>query len=133
MKTIYDHHDAAFSNVSAYVITKGANSVMKINLKFPKDGAGRLYAYAHFYGVPMVRAFAGGYGYDKKSAAVSHAIEKIVQEPDDSGFVGKQWYEIARKAEKEQISELQNAFKNIGGKDWQDVLRDLGYTVLQAV
>ena len=75
--TIYDHHDKAFAGVSAYIITKGGERVATIALKFPKDGAGRLWAYVQWLGSPMVRGFAGGYGYDKRSAAVAAAVSKM--------------------------------------------------------
>lgn len=133
MTKIYDQHNAAFQHVSAFAIVKDGDLKMKIAFKFPKDGAGRLWCYVHFLGVPMVRAYAGGYGYDKRSAAVSYAVEKIAQEPDDPKLAEYQWYQMARLAEKEQIDALQLAFKNIGGKDWQNVLRDLGYSVFQSV
>lgn len=47
MAKIYDQHRAAFSNVSAYVITLDGEKVATIAIKFPRDGAGRLYAYVH--------------------------------------------------------------------------------------
>lgn len=78
MTTVYEQHDAAFKQVSAFVITDSKGErVATIAFKFPKDGAGRLYAYVHWIGVPMVRGHANGYGYDKKSAAVESAIPKI--------------------------------------------------------
>ena len=71
MTDIYDQHAKAFAAVQAFVIldTSGER-VATVALKFPRDGAGRLYAYVHLIGVEMVRAHAGGYGYDKRSAAV---------------------------------------------------------------
>jgi hypothetical protein len=79
MTNIYNHHDKAFAQVSAYVVLKDGERVATIALKFPKDGAGRLWAYVHWIGTPMVRGFAGGYGYDKRSAAVASAARKLQQ------------------------------------------------------
>lgn len=77
MANIYDQHRAAFSNVSAYVILRKGERVATVAFKFPRDGAGRLYVYVHWLGVPMVRGFAGGYGYDKRSAAARNAAKKL--------------------------------------------------------
>lgn len=46
---IYDQHRKAFSNVSAYVVMAGEQRCATIAFKFPKDGAGRLYAYMHYH------------------------------------------------------------------------------------
>lgn len=82
MSDIYDQHRVAFANVSAYVISKNGNHVASIAFKHPKDGAGRLYAYVHFFGTAMVRAHASGCGYDKQSAAVTGAVHKIATAAD---------------------------------------------------
>ena len=73
MSSIYELHDKAFRHVSAYVILLNGERVATVAIKFPADGAGRLYAYVHWIGTPMVRGFAGGYGYDKRSAACADA------------------------------------------------------------
>jgi hypothetical protein len=75
MTNIYDQHDKAFSQVSASIIIKDGAQVGTIAWKYPKDGAGRLWCYFHIHGQEMVRAYAGGYGYDKKSASLMHAID----------------------------------------------------------
>lgn len=119
MSNIYDQHKAAFANVSAYcVVDKVGNRIASIAFKFPRDGAGRLYCYVHVYGGPMVRGFAGGYGYDKRSAAALEAIAKI--KPDD--YYPEDAHHVA-------------AFKRLVdcGSDWERQLCDAGYTVLQAV
>ena len=133
MTKIYDQHRATFNRVSAYVIMKDGERVATAAFKFPADGAGRLYCYLHFIGVPMVRAFAGGYGYDKRSAAVTYAAEKITQEPLGEHVAGLQWAEISHIAERERMEAFKASLADIGGKDWIDALRDAGYTVLQAV
>lgn len=115
MTNIYDQHTAAFKNVSAYVILKDGERVATIAFKFPADGAGRLYAYVHWFGIPMVRGFANGYGYDKKSAAVEDAVDKL-PEFGSGGHL-----------------EFKKALSNIGGNSWENSLRDAGFTVFQAV
>ena len=133
MTNIYDQHRAAFSNVSAYVVVKDGKGVATIAFKFPRDGAGRLYCYLHFIGVEMVRDYAGGGGYDKRSAAVTRAALKIKQDPLPNTVAGQQWAEVAHLAEAECLQKFKAALVNIGGKNWSDALRDAGYQVLQAV
>jgi hypothetical protein len=132
-KDIYLQHAAAFGNVSAYVIMREGERVATVAFKFPKDGAGRLWAYMHFLGVPMVRHYAGGYGYDKRSAAVTYAAGKIKQDPLGEYTAGQEWAEKVHIAEKERMEHFIAALSDTGGKDWKDALRDAGYTVLQAV
>lgn len=132
MTKIYEQHAQAFSNVSAYLATNASGQELKISFKYPKDGAGRLWVYFHYVGLEMVRDYAGGYGYDKASAAINGAIEKITV-IDDPSFSGQQWYEMSRVAYRENVKALQDAFKNIGGKDWKDVLRDNGYKVYSII
>ena len=121
MANIYDQHTAAFANVSAYVVMKGGESVATIAFKFPKDGAGRLYAYVHWVGIEMVRGHANGYGYDKKSASVANAVGKLpvsVHNPDcrDAQFIN-----------------FKAALQNDNGYDFEYRLREVGFTVHQAV
>jgi hypothetical protein len=126
MSDIYAQFDAAFSRVSAFAILKDGELVAKVALKFPADGAGRLYAYVHWLGIEMTRGMAGGYGYDKRSAAVSDAAAKAIkahanderQEATDSTFHRATFFrELAA----------------INGGDWARVLEGAGFTVIQAV
>lgn len=119
-KDIYDQHRAAFSNVSAFVILKNGERVATIAFKFPKDGASKLWAYVHWLGVPMVRGYAGGYGYDKMTAACASAARKITALPDDYGdHVGHH--------------DFIKALEQDSGHTWDTTLRNAGFTVLQAV
>ena len=111
MSDIYDQHRAAFANVSAYVVLKDGERVATIAFKFPRDGAGRLYAYVHWIGVPMVRGFAGGYGYDKRTAACSSAAQRLDGVPH--AFIDALWVDT--------------------GPTWDEQLRKAGFTVIQAV
>lgn len=127
MSDIFKQHDAAFAHVSAFVIMKGGERVATIAFKFPRDGAGRLYAYVHWIGLEMVRGYAGGYGYDKRSAAVANAVAKI--RSADGG-----WKAPVNSAD--QIADVLaflNALATDSGRYWDDRLRDAGFTVLQAV
>lgn len=116
MTDIYQQHRAAFAAVSAYVILHRGERVATVAFKYPRDGAGRLYAYVHWLGSPMVRGFAGGGGYDKHSAACAAAVRKMAvpgASPASDAFV------IAMNVDR--------------GYGWDDELRRAGFDVLQAV
>ena len=121
MTKIYDQHAAAFRNVSAFVILKDGERVATVALKFPADGAGRLYAYVHWLGTEMVRGFAGGYGYDKRSAAVSDAIRRNAGKVDNEAPDTDAWAAFSA------------ALWNDGGDDWTRALEKAGFQVIQAV
>lgn len=122
MSDIYEQHQKAFGQVSAYVIADNRGErLANIAFKFPKDGAGRLHCYFHLFGTEMVRGHANGYGYDKKSAAVRDALSKLkVKDGCDVG-VQKLMY----------VLQSQGAAMDSG--NWDNVLRNAGYNVLQAV
>jgi len=129
MADIYEQHQAAFAQVSAFVILDASGErVATVALKFPRDGAGRLYAYVHIIGVEMVRGHANGYGYDKRSAAVAAAIAKVPAYDDardqDSTY-GRRV--IATRAA------FQKAAPAMDSDDWTRVLERAGFRVLQAV
>ena len=118
MPDIYEQHAAAFANVAAYVIMRDGERVATIAFKFSRDGAGRLYAYVHWLGLPMVRGFANGYGYDKRSAACSAAVRKImVPSGEDHG----------------DVSRFCTALAHDDGAYWDSNLHNAGFIVLQAV
>ncbi len=112
MADIYDQHRAAFANCEAHVILHNGERVATIAFKFPKDGAGRLYAYVHWIGLEMVRGFASGGGYDKRTAACASA---------------------ARKLERVEIFAAALRYGDSSGNGWERALRHAGFTVLQAV
>ena len=123
MADIYDQHKAAFAHVSAYAVFKDGELVARIAFKFPKDGAGRLYAYVHWLGEPMVRGFATGGGYDKGSAACAAAVHKM------------DWKTSAKTIDDKE--EARAAFIRAMAKDdgatWNDHVRKAGFLVLSAV
>lgn len=124
MTAIYDQHEKAFAKVQAFVIAKGGERVATVAIKFPADGAGRLYAYVHWIGLEMVRGSASGYGYDKRTAACASAAERL-RKPDDSA---------PNKAfQHASFAKFKAAMLLDGGKHWDNALRDAGFTVWQAV
>lgn len=152
-REIYDLHDKAFSNVAAYVLMndgerseasplggtrKGLAPLATLSFKFPKDGAGRLWCYFHYIGAEMVRGYAGGYGYDKQTAAVESAITNIKPYKHGLDLTGDREETKAYWADHEalvngQLDKIRDMFKDSGGKDWSDVFRDNNIQVLKAV
>ena len=142
MTTVYEHHDKAFANVSAYVIARKGERVATIALKFPKDGAGRLWAYVHWIGTPMVRGYADGYGYDKRSAAVEAAASKIERvnksaEAQAAREAAKplaaQAAEMSAIADNERLQPFLDALCADSGEYFDTRLRAAGFDVWQAV
>jgi hypothetical protein len=129
---VYDQHRASFAQVSAYVIlNQEGRNLGKIALKFPRDGAGRLLAYVHFLGEPMVRGFAGGYGYDKASASIADAARKMTASlPEGCYADGTPHYTSEERAE---YARLVAAMREDSGSHWDSALRAAGFRVLQAV
>lgn len=113
--SVYDQHDKAFSKVSAYAVLSDGQVVATVAFKHPADGAGNLSAYVHWIGKVMVRGTARGYGYDKRSAAVAAAVQKV---------------KVADSAP--HASFLVECRKD-GGQRWDDALRAVGFNVRQVV
>lgn len=124
MTKIYEQHDKAFKQVSAKAILRDGVHVANISIKFPIDGAGRFYAYFHLIGSEMCRGFAGGYGYDKTTACVYDAITKTEIADDHYSNTPKQL---------EMLAMFKAAISDNDGYDWQRLLRDAGFTVLNVV
>jgi hypothetical protein len=111
-KSIYNLYDAAFARVSAYIVLDAAGVyIAKVSVKYPVDGAGRVYAYVHVFGAPMVRGSASGGGYDKRSAACASAAKSAKGWPDA--------FRVAMLAD--------------AGTGWASAVTAAGYTVLQAI
>jgi len=135
---IYKQHEAAFSRVSAFVILDAAGSpVAKVAFKFPADGAGRLYAYTHFIGLPMTRAYAGGYGYDKRTLAVVDGFAKAKQAADawkpEHDWQDRDEYRAMVVDLNARLAAFMAAFADAGGEYWDTLLRRAGFQVVQAV
>jgi hypothetical protein len=109
---IYDQHQAAFAKVASFCIIYKSEPVASIAIKYPRDGAGRLYVYVHWRGCHMVRGFASGGGYDKATAAIREAIDKIA-DCDNRAFI--------------------QALTPSGGAGWQSRLERAGFTVFQTI
>lgn len=124
MTDIYEQHAAAFSRTSAYVILKKGEKVATIAIRYPADGAGRLYTYVHWLGLEMVRGFAGGYGYDKRTAAACDAARKLT----DPKMTDGRPLPMANN-----YRDFLAALQSDNGYEWNQKLERAGFTVLQAV
>lgn len=81
MTTVYDKHAKHFALVSAYVIIDNeGNQKGTMSVKYPKDGAGKLYLYLHLQGSTMVQVNVSGCGFDKLSVAVQKAADTYVKQ-----------------------------------------------------
>ena len=128
--TNWQKFDNAFKSVSAYVVMdqETMQPIAKIALKYPKNGAGRVNAYIHLIGMEVQHGFAGGYGYDKRTASIISAISKcndIWAQQLKSGHVS--------------LSSVQQNFINLLLSDkaqggWLEVInQNNGFIVIQAV
>jgi hypothetical protein len=129
--SIYHQHAAAFANVSAYVVMHDCQRVATIAFKHPRDGAGRLYAYVHWIGTPMVRGFAAGGGYDKPSAACASAADKLPATLPTTNYADGTPHHP--EAERAAYGVFRAALAKDAGYDWNRELRDAGFNVFQAV
>lgn len=120
---IYKTFDRVTSRIRSHAIMSGAEPVGFVLIHYPADGAGRLKAFLHLYGLPMAYGSAAGYGYDKASAAVYAAIISMQvddREIDEVGIQGMEARRIARL--------LQDAFSD-GGRDYVRQMEDQGLTL----
>jgi hypothetical protein len=127
MSDIYEQHKAHFALVEAFVVLKDNERVATVAFRFPKDGAGRLYAYVHWIGVEMVRGHAAGGGYDKRTAACSSAVAYMASKALHKRIV----FRAGLTAPDYQA--FRDALAADRGPTWDSALRAAGFTVLQAV
>ena len=126
--TNWQKFDNAFNLVSAYLVMDQdtMQPIAKIALKYPKDGAGRVHAYIHIIGMEVQHGYAGGYGYDKRTASIIGAASSC----NDCLVEAKNYQNINGK--QKQFINLLLSDKAQGG--WQEVINhDNGFIVIQAV
>jgi hypothetical protein len=133
MKDIYELHATAFARVSAYVVTRDGEKVATVAFKYPSDGAGRLYVYGQWLGLPMMRACATGYGYDKATAACVFLGQKLDIGAADARAAeygvtladARPWHVFYR--------DFVAALRTNDGHDWHRNLEKAGFCVMRAV
>lgn len=73
-KSVYEWLDqmerSAWSRCRVFIILKNGEYVGKIQVAYPKDGAGTLRAFLFDFGNEPQMGTAGGFGYDKLAAAL---------------------------------------------------------------
>ena len=77
---VYNQHDAAFRDIWAGVVMKGAERVATISVKIGGRSSPNgltVTAYVHVIGLPMQKGIARGYGYDMKTAAIAKAVQQL--------------------------------------------------------
>jgi hypothetical protein len=114
---IYDQHKAAFANVAAYVVLKDGERVATVAFKF----GNAVTAYVHWIGVQMTKGVAKGGGYDRMSASVAMAADKIADRE--------------RETENQAVARIGfiAAARKDGGATWIRSLEDAGFVVVLAV
>jgi hypothetical protein len=128
---IYDLHRKAFA-----ILDASGTHVANVSIKYPKDGAGRLWAYCHYIGADMQRALAGGYGYDKRTPAVVDAFLKATFRPmDTSGWSAEA---KARWNSKQAnldflLAKFKASLRFSSGEYWDRQLENAGYRVIQVI
>lgn len=121
--TVYKTFDRVTSRIRSHAILRDGESVGFVLIHYPADGAGRLKAFVHLYGLPMAYGSASGCGYDKASAAVHAAVKSMQIDDCTVDEVGAQGMEARRIARL-----LQNTFAE-GGRDYVRQMEDQGLTL----
>lgn len=124
MAEIWDQHRAAFRGITAYVIVgPRGGKIATIALKTSASGD-RVTAYLHVMGVEMVRAYAKGYGFDKHSAAIYSAAERL---PDGDRL------DPPRPEVTEAVRAIKAAATAYEGSEWERRIREAGFAVFQVI
>ena len=126
--TNWQKFDNAFNLVSAYVVMDQdtMQPIAKIALKYPKDGAGRVNAYIHIIGMEVQHGYAGGYGYDKRTASIISAASNCDAFLNDA--------ENCRNVNDRQKQFIDLLLSDEAQGGWQEVINHKnGFIVIQAV
>lgn len=133
MTNVYDKHDSAFNCISSYVlvqVTKDGTISRLATVSFKRGKtSGNVRCFFHFIGYTMQIGSAGGGGYDKMSAAFLSACEK-----HRAAMVTS--VKEHRSYENDLLlSDILLACAEEGnrGSSWDNVLRDKGFQLLQAI
>lgn len=127
IKTAKEQFEDHFRKVRASLVMYGGKPVAKIIIKYPEDGAGRLYAYVHWFGVEMGRGWAGGFGYDKGTAACANATQALPAALSRDHHTGGT--PIHDKAEQAAYAVFREALSKDSVFDWDAALYKAGFEV----
>ena len=122
--SIYDQHNAAFSNVEAFVVMSvndNGEPVRVATVAFKRAASNlRTTCYFHIIDAKMAKGTANGGGYDKSSAAAHHAVKQISADGAHSDR-----YQAT-------VRDMQAAIRD-EGRSWKDDLEAAGFKVWRAV
>lgn len=149
MTNIYDTFDKATTNTAAYcLVTESGGNFGRIIFKHGTSGNVR--CFLQIWGYEMQQGQAGGYGYDKHSAAFQVAADKLKQrlhkELDSVKLTIAKEYslnvdsvELAERMERERISKTIQRFLTPEAIDkcentgWQRACEDCGLRVFNVI
>jgi hypothetical protein len=131
-QNIYQKHDAAFSNINAYVIAHNtAHRIERLaTIAFKRGNNGTVTCFFHIIGQQMQSGKAGGGGYDKLSAAFYDAASKHLKSMQKGTREG---VEVLHTDLELAQSIFKAAQVGNGSSNWDNALRDAGLTILRAV
>jgi len=92
MTNIYTRFDRATSDITAIALLRNGKPVGRIVIKY---GAAAT-AYVQIWGAPMATARATGGGYDKATAAVMSAVERMTDRPNKRDTVATAAFDAIR-------------------------------------
>ena len=124
--TIYKTFARVTARIRSHAILKYGEPVGFVFVHYPADGAGRLKAFLHLYGLPMAYGSATGYGYDKATAAVYAAVKSMEVDDREIKEVGAEGMEARRIARL-----MQDTFTD-GGHDYARQMEDQGLTLARS-
>lgn len=130
--SIYDQHDKAFNNISAFVLAHNTpHGIERLaTVAFKRGATGNVKCFFHMIGYEMQSGNAGGGGYDKMSAAfydaVTKSLKKVASEPENVLNADSSDMKHARAI-------VEAAKAGNGSSHWHAALRGAGYALLQAV
>lgn len=120
MSDIYRQHEQTFRGVAAWVVfDEREQLVARVTFTFARSGL-RTTCWFHVIGLPMVKAFAGGGGYDKASAAAHKAVGRVKTSKD------------ATPRANHDAERIKAAITDTG-HNWNTELVRAGFRVIQAV
>lgn len=116
---VYEKFDKATARLSAYALIRDGKPIGRVVIKFGNAAT----AFVQIWGAPMATYRATGYGYDKASAAVWGAVDRLTDWPplDDSGAYDA-FYRL------HQVAQSRNS-----GASWRSELEKAGFTLARVI
>lgn len=135
MSDVYEQFESHFNGMSVYLIcevnskTDRIESLAKIVTK--RMGSGRVYCYFQVFGYEMVRVHVDGYGYDKIGASIEKAAKSLLKNEQIKGILENPNSENYNYLGFNLLKLLPKFGRNFS--EWDNILRDAGFTLIQVV